>query len=229
MRASELRDLATDWLREYAPNSLIVNELSVADWGGASIDVAAITETQVVGVEIKGEGDSPTRLDRQGLAYGMVAREMWLLPDASIASKCLERKPPGWGRLEIWDGACRPMNMATKLGEPIKTAHGQRWPNVRDDSRYDPDKAWPQQHLSPHVICGALWHDELTEIARRYNLVGRARVNVAPLIEKIVESLPVGIIHDEMIAALRQRKWRRPILDLRSPDTVSGCKQGALV
>ena len=72
MKAPELLPLAVDWLAETYPGSIIVTELSVADWGGALVDVAAITETEIVGVEIKGDGDSPARLKLQGMAYGRV-------------------------------------------------------------------------------------------------------------------------------------------------------------
>lgn len=50
MKAGELRELAINWLRTTYPNSLIVTELSVADWDAASIDVAAITENHIVGI-----------------------------------------------------------------------------------------------------------------------------------------------------------------------------------
>lgn len=97
--ASELTDLACTWLREMHPHAMIVRELGCAAWGGALIDVAAILPEKIVGVEIKGEGDSPTRLDRQGMMYSRVARTMFLLPDASLLDRCLKRCPPGWGVL----------------------------------------------------------------------------------------------------------------------------------
>ena len=70
MKASELLPLAVDWLTQVYPGSLIVSELSVADWGGARVDVAAITECEIVGVEIKGENADAFMgldlVDRQG-------------------------------------------------------------------------------------------------------------------------------------------------------------------
>ena len=141
MIAKDLLALAIDWLRDSYPGSVIVSELSVADWGGASVDVAAITETHIVGVEIKGDGDSPARLDRQGLAYGMVCQEMWLLPAPSLLERCRSRRPSGWGMLEVWEGTVRPLNRATKSGERVKTKYGTRVPQVRDDSRYVPGRA----------------------------------------------------------------------------------------
>lgn len=217
MKASELRNLAIDWLKSAHPDSIIVTELSVADWGAASIDVAAITPTHIVGVEIKGNGDSPTRLDRQGITYGMVAREMWLLCSPSLQQKCFSRRPRGWGRLELYDNAVRPFNRATKRGEPISMGQGRtRWPSVRDDSRYEPEIAGHQKHQTPWVMCGTLWRDELYEIARIYKLsCGGRAAHVEPLTEAICDGLPVSIIHDEMIRALRARAWRKPVLDLR--------------
>lgn len=217
MKAPELTDLAIEWLKEYAPDSIIVRELSVADWGAASIDVAAITPTQIVGVEIKGEGDSPARLDRQGIAYGMAVREMWLLPDVSIREKCFGKRPPGWGRLEVWDGYVRRDNRARKPGEWVKskTGLGGHIPYIRDDSRYEPDGAQRQMHQTPSVMCGVLWRDELYEIARVHRLECRGPALVGPLTEIICESLPAPMIHDEMIRALRARVWRKDVIDCR--------------
>jgi len=217
MNAKELTELAISWLSATHPDSILVTELSVADWGGASIDVAAITPTHIVGVEIKGEGDSPTRLDRQGLAYGMVAREMWLLCDESIRSKCFARKPSGWGRLEIWEDAVRPWNRSTKLGEWVSTGPNSGYvPTVRDDSTYEPDVARVAGHLCPRILCETLWRDELYEIARHHKLKMTTRATVEPLREVICEQLPVSLIHTAMITALRNREWKKRIIDLRS-------------
>lgn len=211
MKAAELTELAIQWLSATFPEAIIVRELSVADWGGASLDLGAITRDRIVGVEIKGDGDGPTRLDRQGISYGMVAREMWLLCAPSVQDKCFARRPPGWGRLEIHEGCVRPYNRATKMGEPIKRPDGgTTYPTVRDDSRYEPDRPEDQRHQTPWTMCGALWRDELYEIARLNRVVcgGRA-ARVQPLTEAICASLPVTAIHDEMIRALRARDWHR--------------------
>tara|TARA_R110000751_G_scaffold307812_1_gene431881 strand:+ start:48039 stop:48725 length:687 start_codon:yes stop_codon:yes gene_type:complete len=212
MRAPELRDLTIAWLRARHPEAIIVPELSVADWGGASIDVAAITPTHIVGVEIKAEGDSPSRLDLQGAVYPRVAREMWLLPDESIREKCFAKKPSGWGRLEVWDGAVRPWNRATKVARfEERERNGMRWKvgiSERDHDRVDPDEAQRLNALCPASMCGTLWRDELAQIALRVGglrLFGRA--NVGPLTEAICAQLPAPVIHDLMIEQLRARAW----------------------
>ncbi|EPX78057.1 hypothetical protein [Salipiger mucosus] len=217
MKANDLRTLATDWLAAAYPDSILVTELSIDDWGSASLDLAAITPSHIVGVEIKGEGDSPARLERQALTYPMAAREMWLLCDPSIKDKCFAKRPAGWGRLELWEGKVRPDNRAKKRGPMTKRKNGNHfWPSVRDDSRYVPDRASKLMQLAPHAICGALWKDELLTIARKYDLLPpRRKAYVHVLTEILIDNLPVTVIHDEMIAAFRCRQWRKTVLDLR--------------
>lgn len=219
LHATELLPLAQAWLAERHPDAVIVTELSVSDWGGASVDIAAITDKHIVGIEIKGKGDSPARLDRQGVSYPMVVREMWLLPCPSIADKCLKHKPSGWGRLEVWEGAVRAYNCATKPGEKVaRPGGGYYLKNFRDHSKYRPDTARIGGHLTPAAICGTLWRDELYDIARVFRVEGVAtRSPVGVITEALIDQVPVTALHDEMIRQLRQRKWKKQVLDLRAP------------
>lgn len=220
MKADKLKALASDWLAIAYPGSVIVDELSVADWGGASVDVAAITPSHIVGVEVKGEGDGPSRLEVQGVKYPLVCREMWLLVDESVRVRCLRMKPMGWGVLEVFDGSVRPENMATKPApEPVRGRDGSRaWPMIRDESRYLPHSARELYTQAPHALCGTLWGDELREIVRRRGLIdgGLSRMTVPALTRAIVDLLPMPDIHDDMIRALRRRTWKRRVRDTRA-------------
>lgn len=200
MKAAELRERAEEWLVRTYPRCVVVHELSVADWGGARIDVAAITQTHIVGVEVKCEGDSPARLPRQGLAYGMVAREMWLLPCPSLAGRCRKHRPKGWGTLVLVDDQVQPENART-VWDPKS---GKSFP---DPEHYAPSKASKTGHLSPRAMCGTLWRDELYRIARRERLDVGSRVTVEQLTSELERVFPAPRIHDFMIEALRQRQW----------------------
>ena len=217
MKAAALTRLAIDWLDRTFPDSVIVTELSVLDWGGASLDVAAVTPDRIVGVEVKGDGDSPSRLELQGLKYGLVAKEMWLLPAPSIQNKCFARRPDSWGRLELWDGAVRPYNRARKAGDAVQDHRGTYYQSVRDDSRYVPDKPWRlSEVMSPGAMCQTLWRDELYAVARKHALTSLRGITVRPLTELIIKSLPEPIIHQEMVDALRRREWRKPLPERRA-------------
>ncbi|MBV7408723.1 hypothetical protein [Maritimibacter sp. DP1N21-5] len=228
-KASELTDLASTWLAATYPESIIVRELSVADWGGARIDIAAITAQEIVGVEVKGAGDSPSRLELQGFVYGRVARRMWVLPCEQLRERCFDQRPRGWGRLEVFDGAVRPMNTARKLGPEVKTQNGSKRNCVRDDSRYEPDEAGAIPLLCPFSMCGTLWRDELYEVARRNNVQTTGKALVHALTEAIVNQMPAPMIHAEMIRELRSRVWRKEVLDTRTGQSPGPRGQGALL
>lgn len=68
----EIRDAVVARLRELMPSARIVHELNVAGQGSNRIDVAAISETAIVGVEIKSEKDVLKRLDEQWAAFNKV-------------------------------------------------------------------------------------------------------------------------------------------------------------
>ena len=210
MRAPELTELAIRWLQTAYPDAFITTELSVAEWGGASVDVAAITTSEIVGVEIKGEGDSPTRLELQGLKYGRVCRFMWLLPspEGTLARRCESNRPRGWGMLAVEDGRVMP----AALGE-------------RTDGTVRRSKAREQPHQCAMAMCETLWRDELVAAAR----IGEATIHAGPrprvseLRAGIVASLPTPRIHDLMIDRLRKRVWpagKRVIAPSIDPTTI---------
>ena len=201
MRANQLLAVAISWLRETYPGSIIVTELSVADWGGARIDVAAITEEEVVGVEIKGLGDSPYRLELQGLRYGQVARTMWLLPTpkGTLAEQCKKHRPKNWG-------------MLTAVGGTVQPAVRYKSEHTDHVDYYEPR---PSDQLAPYAICGTLWRDELYDIARRQQIRVATRARVADLTKALIESMPVPALHDAMVEQLRMREWKRHVIDTR--------------
>ncbi len=226
MKAPELLGLAIEWLKTAYPDSIIVPEMSVADWGGALIDVAAITPDEVVGIEIKGEGDSPSRLDLQGLRYGRVARRMWLLvtPEGTLAERCEKKRPKGWGHLELHDGRVRPENRARKLGPLIKTKHGSRREMVPDLDTYEPDEARENSQQCAWAMCGTLWRDELHDLATRARLAPPSRMRVQDLTDLICSKMPVPDIHEAMMRQLWLRDWaaRKQVIDLRQAEGSSG-------
>jgi hypothetical protein len=188
--------MAEEWLASRSDVETIIHEFSVADWGGASVDVAAITPTHIVGVEIKGEGDSPARLALQGCMYSRVVKEMWLLPSPVIAEKIDAKRPRGWARLEVHEGRVRPEN---------KWSFG---------SVYEPVPHSFSNHLCAGVMCETLWRDELYAIAKSAGLAPRSRARVKDLTDLLVNNLTTHQIHERMVEALRRRAWRRPVRKL---------------
>lgn len=206
MKAPELTALAIEWLKGEYPDATIVTEMSVADWGNARIDVAAITDEEMIGIEIKGEGDSPSRLELQGLRYGQVARRMWLLvtPEGTLAERCRKKKPTGWGVLEVQDG---------KIGRRVRY-QSESWTDYCD--------ARESLHLAPYAMCETLWRDELFDLAVRKNLQPDRKARVSDLTDLIIRHLPTFELHDAMIEQLRRRIWKKDVIDLRPKEEPVG-------
>lgn len=219
MKTPELKELAINWMRRELAPCLIVGELSVADWGGASIDLAAVMQDRIVGVEIKGQGDSPSRLPLQGCMYSRVAEEMWLLPSPLIEDKCRANRPRYWGTLEVREGIVRPRNKRT-IFVTEKMDDGSRVSRHQEDpDNYEPTSAGRSPYLCAMSMLESLWKEELRAIASRYNLTNLRSFSTDPLRDMILDALPVPVIHREMVRALNERQWinkSHQLVDLRA-------------
>jgi hypothetical protein len=178
-RAPELCEMASDWLARTYPGSLIVRELSVGDWGGAQLDVAAITETHIVGVEIKGEGDSLTRLRLQERLYSKAARHMFLLPTPSLALKLKKANRGLWPLLHVVDG------------------------QVRRVSKY----ATAPLPVAPRQLLQALCGKELKDLCKTLGCHDTKHTKVRQWTDAIIETAPLPLIEAEVCSRLRQRNW----------------------
>ena len=188
MKAAELCDLASDWLASRYADALIVRELSVGKWGKALIDVAAILPDRIVGIEIKGEGDSPSRLERQGWVYSRVASEMFLLPAPCLDDAAERHKPVGWWRLAVADGKIHGFNLDKRL----YTGH-----------QYGPDRL-PN---APAALLECLITKELRKLGKALTPgidIGRT---VPTMIAAISEHAPLARIRAGVCETLRARNW----------------------
>ncbi len=187
-KAPELTARAVCWLKKEYPGALVMTEFNAAKWGGALIDVAAITKDQIIGVEIKGEGDNLARLVLQGPSYSTVASEMFLLccPDLHESVKKSDKTPRGWTRLHV-------------AGEGIDV-DGYRW-------KRGPGVAISNLPNSPMALCDLLWKPELVRLAQSLgcNVVSRMRADEVAL--RVTDHFPLAKIRQGVIDHLRIRDW----------------------
>lgn len=180
--ASRLTELASDWLAARYPSALIVREFCVGAWGGALIDLAAITETEIVGLEVKGDGDSPTRLKLQASLYAKAAQRMFLLPAPSIFGRCLKAETPGWRLLQI-------------EGDQI-VGHG--W------QKDDPPPLLP---TAPAQLLQALWKDELGKVAMWTGAPVSPSLGCEGRRAILAETTTLRTLVPAVCRALRERNW----------------------
>ena len=197
MRATDLLPLAIDWLARTYPQSLIVPEFNIGTWGAALLDVAAITETEIIGVEIKGEGDSAARLPLQAALYSKAATRMHFLACPALEDRCFKHIPDAWGRLVVRDGVV------------------QRLLRQEDNSRLSNSPWVPERQRgdTADVLCTApaqllqcLWRNELDLMAMRCGVI-TGKVDVETLRWELAEQVPLKRLRTEVCDALRHRKW----------------------
>lgn len=186
MRAPEILPLTIDWLAARYPDSLIVPELSIGTWGSALLDVAAVTETEIIGVEIKGEGDSPARMPLQASLYSKAATRMFFLPCPQLEDRCFKHLPDAWGKLTVREGRIE-----------------QKLP----DWRLRTGETEPEQLcVAPAQLLQCLWRNELDLIAMRCAII-TGKVGVEKLRWELAEQVPLRRLRQETCDALRHRKW----------------------
>lgn len=186
MKAPALLELAKVWLAGRYPEALLVPELSIGTWGKALLDLAAITETEIIGVEIKGEGDSPSRLGLQAAVYSKAATRMFILPAPSLERLCFRHVPDCWGRLRV-----------NETGQ-VERARRHEW---------DRDAEPEVLSTAPRQLLQCLWKDELRDIARRHGVFTERRPTAINLLDCLAEDLPLKVLRLEVCRALRERKW----------------------
>jgi len=156
-------------------------ELAIAKYGAASLDVAAITSTDIYGIEIKGDGDSTSRLQRQGWVYSRCASHMWLLPAPSLEKAAIKHRPVDWIMLNVRDGVISG-NRASSC----------RLPNAAAS------------------LLDILWKTELLEFAKSKGLDVTPRMRSDQIAEYVSERIPLSQIRTETCRRLLARDWATP-------------------
>lgn len=196
MKADELKVIAADWLRLRFPEAHILYEFSLAEYGGALIDVGAVCGDQIVGVEIKGDGDSPSRLKLQGQMYSRVCRQVYLLAAPSIEDKCQKNRPPEWKPLfldEESGGIRELLYVADRIGNMIRGAgYG----------------------LAPTALAAMVWASEysafywqLRECGAPFPAYSNLPKRKADTIKYVSETCTLPTIEKAVCAVLRERVW----------------------
>ncbi len=178
--APKLTLMALHWMRSEYPHALLTTELSIGKYGAALIDVAAITERDILGIEIKGDGDSPSRLARQGWVYSRSASKMWLLAAPSIKDRVAKHRPPNWA-----------------------------WLNPEGDGLNCPHPPYGRLPNSPAALLEILWKDELLAVAGQLTVNAKRRWNVDRIADLVAETATLETLRPAVCQALLDRDWMR--------------------
>lgn len=179
--AERLTELAIEWMRARRPDALIIPEFVCGSMGASRIDIAAIARDGIFGIEVKGDGDTPSRLRSQGTGFSAVCSTVHLLASPNLKT-LWNHKPPHWGWLSI---------------------DGER---ISQDDWSEPHKDYM---LAPQSLLDTLWRPELLKLCTKLSVgVDRKRITVGKMIAEIAELVPLREIRASVCEALLERDWK---------------------
>lgn len=186
--APELERLALGWLAAHFPNAILVREFVCGAGGSSRIDLAAICENEIVGVELKADTDGPERLPLQGFGFGQVCSRVWLLASPRTEPRVKRQRPGQWGSLCV-----------LALGGGSAGLREQYTAKASDRE-------------SPRWLLDLLWREEIGRFAQTLAIPTTRRTHgdiAADIVADIVAKLPMPDIRIGVCALLRRRRWQR--------------------
>lgn len=181
--ARDMVPLAAAWLEARYPGAKIVEEFVCGRAAQARIDLAAITEDGIIGVEIKADSDDGLRLAHQGYAFSAVCRKVYLFTAPGSAERCARHRPESWGDMRIVDTASGPFAA------------------VLIEAKVSPFESAP-------AMLSLLWRDELARTAAGESIAIARSWSHAKIVDVMADVLPLPHVRVNVCAALGRRRWR---------------------
>lgn len=196
----EMRRLIVPELRKRWPSARIIHELPLR-YSTNRIDLAAVTETEIVSVEIKSSRDVMDRLESQLRAFQPISSRII----AAVAPRWNEKLPmlekPFQGGTSYQMQYTETQDIIRKVGgvEVWTVDAGAGSIELTDGGPYRANKPWLAQMLDMlHV-------SELTEIAHRHQIAVAKRPVHLTLVTDLVDMLQGREVVKAVCRALRSR------------------------
>ncbi len=147
-------------------------------------DLLLVTETELVGFEIKSDKDTLERLERQIHDYERFCDRNYLVVGQKLEEKALPLLPAHWGAYRIYMTEDETLHL-----ECIREAEANK------------------KRMRLHNQLRLLWRSELIPIMRKYQLGGVTKKNKLEMVRKMEHSLSKDRLKEELTEALIQRDY----------------------
>lgn len=208
----DIREPLFEFLEERYGKVRILEEKTV---GNSRADVVMVIPDKIVGIEIKSDADTYTRLERQVADYDLYFDMNIVVVGSTHASHVAEHVPDYWGIVSVEEydtGASGSLNKMMKKIDFYVVREMK--PNPRSDL------------LRTIRI---LWRPELAHIQETYSLPmykGKSKDFVRTL---IVDRLPAEIVHHEISDILFERDYAAMIEQIQEFRKAQAAKRGKTV
>lgn len=207
-----MRELVVPHLREMYPTARIIHELPLR-FSSNRIDLAAVTETEIIAVEIKSSRDVIDRLENQIRAFSPIVSRMIvaLAPKWNVSLPLIEEERP--------DGGKRWRAQYTETQQIINRIGGcEVWTVDATTGLVDRTKTWATRPPAPwgaemlhmlHVV-------EIAEVAGRHRIIPDGPRSKKPNHLDYVKACARRMTGDEIAAAVCRALRRRDAFDRAS-------------
>lgn len=152
--------------------------------GKSRADVLAVTDGVLIGLEIKSDGDSYTRLKSQIRNYNKYCGQNYVVVGKSHARHVGEHIPAFWGILVV----SRDLQLHSVQITELRPAA----PNPKTDLKYQ---------------LSFLWRNELAAVLRRYQLPKYTNKSKAFICEKLIERVPEQLLLRSLTDEMFERDY----------------------
>lgn len=222
----DIREPLFDFLEERYGKVRILEEKTV---GNSRADVVMVIPDKIVGIEIKSDADTYTRLESQVADYDLYFDQNIVVVGSTHAGHVAEHVPDYWGIISVEeydtgiksDTGGKPDAEGLKEGVSDKLTHKIDFYVVREMQ--------PNPRADLLRTIRILWRPELAHIQETYSLPmykGKSKDFVRTL---IVDRLPAEIVHHEISEILFERDYAAMIEQIQEFRKAQAAKRGKTV
>ena len=229
----DIREPLFEFLEERYGKVRILEEKTV---GNSRADVVMVIPDKVVGIEIKSDADTYTRLESQVADYDLYFDQNIVVVGSTHAGHVAEHVPDYWGIISVEEydtgsksdaGENADVNMGGKA-----TGGGTTDPSDKGTQKID---FYVVREMQPNPKADILrtirilWRPELAHIQETYSLPmykGKSKDFVRTL---IVDRLPAEIVHHEISEILFERDYAAMIEQIQEFRKAQAAKRGKTV
>lgn len=222
----DIREPLFDFLEERYGKVRILEEKTV---GNSRADVVMVIPDKVVGIEIKSDADTYTRLESQVADYDLYFDQNIVVVGSTHAGHVAEHVPDYWGIISVeeYDTGIKSDTDGKPVAEGMEDGVSDKLTHKIDF--YVVREMQPNPRADLLRTIRILWRPELAHIQETYSLPmykGKSKDFVRTL---IVDRLPAEIVHHEISEILFERDYAAMIEQIQEFRKAQAAKRGKTV
>lgn len=222
----DIREPLFDFLEERYGKVRILEEKTV---GNSRADVVMVIPDKVVGIEIKSDADTYTRLESQVADYDLYFDQNIVVVGSTHAGHVAEHVPDYWGIISVeeYDTGIKSDTDGKPVAEGLEDGVSDKLTHKIDF--YVVREMQPNPRADLLRTIRILWRPELAHIQETYSLPmykGKSKDFVRTL---IVDRIPAEIVHHEISEILFERDYAAMIEQIQEFRKAQAAKRGKTV